>query len=208
MIRVNLLKAADKKEVDRKVLGPEAEGQAVKKKKGPNTNLIILGAIVAVGGLALLQKRALDRERLLLRMAKDEQATLAPVIAKLAEVEQSKTFLELKVGLIQSLRQQQPTPVRVLEALSACLPEWVWLTEATFRNRILEVKGRALSNVLISDFMDALQKSSLFDTVNLMNSQQQTIGNDSFVNFTLNALLPPAPAVTAGPGTAPRKPQP
>jgi len=206
MIRVNLLKA-DKKEGEKKAVLPEAEGKEVKKKKGPNVNLIILGAIVIVGGLALIQKRALDREKILLRVATEEQATLAPVIAKLAEVEQRKTFLELKVGLIQSLRQQQPIPVRVLEAMSASLPDWVWLTETTFRNRILEIKGRALSNVQISDYMDALQKTSIFDTINLMGSQAQTVGSESFLNFTLNALLPPAePAAPAG--AAPRKQRP
>jgi type IV pilus assembly protein PilN len=198
MIRVNLLKV-EKKEAGKKAILPEAEGKEVKK-KGPNVNLIILGAIVILGGLALIQKRAIDRETILHKIAEEEQATLAPVIAKLAEVEQSKIVLEKKVGLIQSLRMQQPVPVHILEELSKCLPDWVWLNEAVLRNRVLDVKGRALSNVQISDYMDALQKTGLFDSVGLRDSQQRTSGADTYVEFALNATLPPPePASPAGP---------
>lgn len=206
MIRVNLLKT-DAAGGEKKAVVPEAEGKEVKKKKGPNTNLLILGAIVILGGLALIQKRALDRERVLLRAATDEQGTLAPVISKLDEVEQRKVQLELKVGLIQSLRQQQSLPVRVLESLSSCLPDWVWLTEVTYRSRSVDIKGRAISNVQISDFMDALQKTGLFEAINLGNSQQQVIGTDAVVNFSLTALLPPTELAPAA-GQAPRRQQP
>jgi type IV pilus assembly protein PilN len=206
MIRVNLLKA-DAKEGEKRAVVPEAEGKEVKKKKGPNTNLIILAAIVILGGLALIQKRALDRERVLLRAATDEQGALAPVIAKLDEVEQRKIQLELKVGLIQSLRQQQSLPIRVLESLSSCLPDWVWLTEVTYRNRSVDIKGRAISNVQISDFMDALQKTGLYEAINLANSQQQVIGTDAVVNFSLIAVLPPMDTGPAG-GQSPGRQQP
>lgn len=189
MIRVNLLKA-DKREHERRALTPEAEHKEAKK-KGPNTNLIILGAIVALAGLALLQKRALDRESALRAAAQDEQAALAPVIAKLAEVEQSKTFLEKKVSFIQFLRMQQAQPVLILEEMSKCLPDWVWLSEATLRNRLLEIKGRALSNVQISDYMDGLMKTSLFEAVNLVSSQQRATGPNTYLEFTINATFPP-----------------
>jgi Tfp pilus assembly protein PilN len=205
MIRVNLLKS-EKKEIEKEGLPPEDEGKRAKR-KAPNPNLIILLAIVLVGTLAFLQKRAMDRERGLRAAALEAQATLAPVIATLDEVAQSKIVLEKKVSLIQSLRLQQAFPVRALEELSRCLPDWVWLTEATLRNRILEIKGRALSNVQISDYMDALQKTGLFESVGLNSSQQHAQGANVYLEFTLNAVPPPPPAADKA-GAAPGRQRP
>jgi Tfp pilus assembly protein PilN len=203
MIRVNLLKS-EKKEVERKAYPTEGEGKETKK-KGSTAGLLVLFVIVLVAALALFQKRALDRENVLRAQALDAQAALAPVIATLADVEQSKTILEKKVALIQSVRLQQALPLRILEEIGKCLPDWVWLGEATLRNRLLEIKGRALSNVQISDYMDALQKTGLFESVGLVSSQQRVMPSNTVVEFTLNANFPSVPEPTPEGGAAGRK---
>jgi type IV pilus assembly protein PilN len=201
MIRVNLVKSEKKDVEKRPALSPD-EPQA--KKKPPLVNLLVALAIVVVGALAFLQKKSLDSERVLLADARAEKARLQPVVAKLDLLEQQKAFLEKKIGLITTLKARQGGAVRIMEEISRDLPDWVWLTEANLRGPVLELKGRALSNIQISDFMRNLEKSGIFDSVGLGASTQRTQGTNAYLEFTVTAGIA-APAVVAGPGAkAPR----
>ncbi|MCX6565920.1 MAG: PilN domain-containing protein [Candidatus Aminicenantes bacterium] len=202
MIRVNLLKtdikAGDKKTpIGAPVAGP-VESKPEKAKKSNVVNLIIFLVIAVLGALAFLQKKSLDSERALLSEAQEQQRVLTPVLQKLELVEQQKIFLESKIGLIEELRGRQAIPLQVLDALSRNLPEWVWLMEATYNAQALEIKGRGLSNIQISEYSKALQKSGLFSDVTISSSNQITVGNNVFQEFILKAQLP-APAATKGP---------
>jgi Tfp pilus assembly protein PilN len=198
MIRVNLIKA-EKKEIEESIL-PEEHAPKVRK-KAPLGNLLIALAVVVVGALAYVQKTTLDTERALLEEARAEKLKLQPVGAKLDLLEQQKVFLEKKIGLINGLKARQSGAVRIMEEISRDLPDWVWLTEANLRSQGLELKGRALSNIQISDFMRNLEKSGLYDSVGLVGSTQRTMGANSYLEFTLTAAIAaPAPPPAAAKG--------
>lgn len=199
MIRVNLLKA-ESKDVGERSPAPGAEraekkskakSSEKKAKKTPPGNLVIFLVILALGGAFLLQKRSLSQERTLLAEARDEQQRLQPVVNKLDELEWQKQYLEIKVSLILALRTQQGTAVRIMDEISRALPDWVWLTEVTEGKTGLSLKGRALSNVLISDYVRSLEGCGLFAAVGIVTTQQKTEGNNQFLEFTLTAALPP-----------------
>ena len=200
MIRVNLVKA-EKKEIEESIL-PE-EHLPKEKKKAPLGNLLIALVVVVLGALAYIQKTTLDTERALLEEARAEKLKLQPVGTKLDLVEQQKVFLEKKIGLINSLKARQGGAVRIMEEISRDLPDWVWLTEANLRPQGLELKGRALSNIQISDFMKNLEKSGLYENVGLVGSTQRTMGTNSYLEFTLTAAVaapvPPPAAAKGGP---------
>ncbi len=215
MIRVNLIKA-DRGEASDRLSPVEAEAGGGKSKKGkagkaktadktggeaakktPLGNLIIAAAIVALGGLAVLQSRALSRERGLLAAAQDEVRRLQPVVDKLDEIEWQKTYLEKKVALIRDLRTQQGLAVSILDAVSRDIPDWVWLTELTLNKAGVLIKGRALTMVLVSDFVHELESRSPFAAVGIVNTQQRSEGRSVYIEFTLNATLPP-PVPAAG----------
>jgi len=205
MIRVNLLKA-EAKTVEKKGAAAEAaEPKAEAAKKSSNIgNLILFGVIVIVGSLAFLQKRALDNEHALLAEAQEQQRVLTPVLQKLDMVEQQKIFLEKKIGLIEDLRGRQAVPLQILDTLTRGLPDWVWLVDATLQLRNLDVKGRAISNIQISDYAKALQKSGLFSTVTVVSTQQRSVGTNVFVEFVINAVILESSPKPAG---APAKPE-
>ena len=196
MIRVNLVKSEKKDVEKRPALSPD---EPQEKKKPPVTNLLIALAIVGVAALALLQKKSLDSERALLGDARAEKARLQPIVAKLDLLEQQKAFLEKKIGLITVLKARQGGAVRIMEEISRDLPDWVWLTEANLRGPVLELKGRALSNIQISDFMRNLEKGGIFDSVVLGASTQRTQGANAYLEFTVTAGIA---ATAALPGPA------
>jgi len=204
MIRVNLLKA-EKKEIETKAADPREPEVKVKKQR-PVGNLVVFFIILLLAALAFMQQKSLDSIRGLLNSNREEKRQLEPVLAKLDQVEQQRTFLQRKIGLINQLKAGQSGTVRIMEMLSAGLPEWVWLTEATLAKQNLQIKGRALSNLLISDYMRNLDKSGIFETVSLLNSAQKIQGGNTFLEFTLSAKIAPPPSLT--PDGAPGDPPP
>jgi type IV pilus assembly protein PilN len=215
MIRVNLLKA-EKKDVEDRPLPSEDAGGGKKvkagkdksgqdksgepKKKTPVGNLIVFLALVILGGLAVLQRQSIGRERSLLAAAQEEAQRLQPVVDKLDEIEWQKLYLEKKVGLIRDLKAQQGLAVGILDAVSREIPEWVWLTELVLNKTGVLIKGRALSNVLVSDYVRTLEQAGPFAAVGIVNTQQKAEGSNQYLEFTLNATLPPPvlPSGTAG----------
>jgi len=197
MIRVNLLKI-EKKELEAKP-PTSFESEAKAGKKAPKGNLVIVLAIILLAVLAFLQDKDLKAERALLGAALDEKKTLEPVLAKLDQVELQKSMLEKKINLINQLKAQQGDAVKIMTELSTSLPDWVWLTEASLGRQSLQIKGRALSNILISDYMRNLENSGLFGAVSLLGSAQKTQGNSQFFEFALSAnmLSPQEPAPPA-----------
>jgi len=209
MIRVNLLKS-EKKNFEDQPAGPEEETPdkktkektpAGKRKTPPPGNLIFVLALVVLGALAYTQKRTLDEERGLLSNAQEEQRRLQTVSNKLDEIDWQKQYMVKKIALISELRMMQGSAVRVLDAMSRAIPDWVWLMEATFNKNSLLIHGRALTNVLISDYVRNLSELGLFESVGILNTQQRSEGNNQFVEFTVTAVLPPpiplVPAATA-----------
>ncbi len=204
MIRINLLKPETKdiKESTVSAGVPEAPAKTSKNFGG----LVFLLLIVALGATLYIQRRAFDRENQLLTTAKAEKDKLQYVTAKLEEQKKLKASLERKINLINDLRSQQDLAARIMDQLSRSLPDWVWLTEVNYDAKGLQIKGRALSNNLIADYMTSLEASPVLANVSLATSVQRRVQRNEFLEFTLNAVLEkkpePAPAAAAPPPAA------
>jgi type IV pilus assembly protein PilN len=196
MIRINLLRAEPKDIEAKRAVGPiEPAAEAVPIKKKPPVGYLAVAAVaVLLAVIALLENRAISTERERLAAAQGDKHKLEPVLAKLDEVEQQKAVLERKIGLIGDLKARQGDVIRFMEELSTGLPEWVWLNEATFNRQGIQVKGRALTNILISDYMRSLENSGLFDSVALLGSTQRNQGNTIYLEFSLAANFVQAPS--------------
>ncbi len=187
MIRINLLKPETR---DFKEAAAPAGMPEFKAKKAPNVgNLIFLLLVVGLGAFYFLQKKAFDRENELLNIAREEKSQLQYVIAKLEEVKAQKENLERKINLINDLISQQDLPVRIMYDLSQQLPEWVWLTDVTYDAKGIQIKGKALSNNLIADYIAALEASPNLKNINLISSVQKKTQRDEYLEFSLNAVL-------------------
>lgn len=184
MIRINLLKP-EKKELREK---PSIPTPRVKKeRKFQLSYLIILAVVVIIAALFLTQKSVINKEKNLLRAAQQEKDQLQYVLERLETLEQQKMTLERKINLITYLKSQQPIAVRIMNELSKNIPEWVWLTQTEYKEQTIEIKGRALSNNLIADYIYNLENSPYLYNINLISSTQRTEQNDQFLEFTLTA---------------------
>jgi len=203
MIRINLLKP-ESKDIREQVAATGAVEEAGGK-KGPNIgNLIFLVLVIALGAMFFFQKKAFDRENALLATAKQEKSKLQYVEAKLAEQQKVRASLDQKITLIETLNAQRDLAPRLMDEFSRRLPEWVWLTEVVYDAKGIQIKGRALSNNLVADYISGLEASPQIMNVNLVSSTQRTVQGDQYLEFSLRAVVEKKPEpVPAAPAPEP-----
>ncbi len=209
MIRINLFKP-ERKDVPLPSLAEmptkESTGEAPRKSSTPS--LVVLLTVVAVAAVTLTVQRSLAREQRLLRLAEEDKRKLINVLTKLEQLEFQKSVVEKKIGLINLLKAQREIAVRTMDEMSKGLPEWVWLNEVSYENQLLRIKGRAISNILIAEYIANLEKSDILGQVNLIEITQRTQRNEQFLEFILTAAYgsgppPPPPPASTGKRPAP-----
>jgi type IV pilus assembly protein PilN len=202
MIRINLLKP-ETKDIREPVVTPGVAEETVKKK--PNIgNLVFLALVIGLGAFYFFQRKAFDRENALLATARAEKAKLVYVETKLEEQRKARESLDQKINLIESLNAQRDLAPRLMDEFSRRLPDWVWLTEIVYDAKGISIKGRALSNNLIADYIANLEASPQIMNVNLVSSTQKTTRGDQYLEFALRAAVEKKPEPV--PAAAPAEP--
>jgi Tfp pilus assembly protein PilN len=186
MIRINLLKP-ERKDIRETPVAPTPEFK--EKRRQPLAAIIVLLALVAIVALFFYQKDALTKENNLLSVAQAEKKNLQDVVVKLEELEQQRNLFERKIRVITQLQSRQENAVIIMDELSKQLPNWIWLTELSFSTQEIQVKGRAVSNNLIADYIFNLEENPYFRNVNLISSQQRRVRNNQYLEFVLTAIF-------------------
>lgn len=178
MIRINLLKPEAK----------ELPAEEVRREiKPPKMSLIYLLVVFSAAAFFFYQRSAFNKESGLLEDALVEKNKLSDVLGKLEEAQKLKSLFERKINLINQIKPRQQVAVRIMDELSKHIPYYVWLSEATYDQQKVHIKGRALSNNLIADYIYSLETSSYFFNVNLLSSTQKTSRDNQYLEFALNA---------------------
>ena len=204
MIRVNLLGTKEPS-----AAGPILEaglgGAEPSEKKGIVAGIAIMGlavGIIAVQWLSATRTiNTLDRQ---INELTQEKARLAPIIALVEEYQAKLAELEEKERLIERLKSEREGPVRMLEALSSELPDFVWLTQLTQRAGMVTIDGMAASLVSIADYIRKLEDSDWFQNVELVDASVNRRQEQEFTEFQLRTQLvsPSSPDPQVG-GAAP-----
>jgi Tfp pilus assembly protein PilN len=202
MIRINLLKP-ETKDLSQQVQAPGMTEEGPK--KGPNIgNLVFLALVIGLGAFYFFQQKAFQRENALLATARQEKSQLQYVEAKLEEQRKARESLDRKITLIENLNARRDMAPRLMDELSRTLPDWVWLSEVVYDEKGISIKGRALSNNLVADYIGSLEASPQIMNVNLVSSTQKTVQGDQYLEFSLRAVLEKKPE----PLPTPAKPEP
>lgn len=97
--------------------------------------------------------------------------------------------LARKVKAIEGLIGRRHLAADELRDLSAALPDRVWLTEVVYDSDAVQVKGNALSNNLLADYISRLGRSPNLADVNLVSSVQRRGRNGTYEEFALGAVV-------------------
>jgi len=200
MIRINLLKG-EKKEVKEITPTPLPEKRK-ERKQIPLPVFVGVVFVVICGFLFIQQRNTLKKEIDLLEQAKQEKKSLKDVMNVINEFEQQKSLFQRKINLINELKSKQRSAVIIMDEISRRLPDWVWLTETELKDQTIRIKGKALTNNLIADFIYNLEESAYFSSVNFNRSTQKQQNQISYFEFSLTTQfsipenIPPSPAAS------------
>ena len=130
-------------------------------------------------------------------------AKYRPLIERVNRLSQEKRELEAKIHVIDTLDQERDFRVRLLEELNRHMPRYAWLTKFVESGGTrAEIEGTTFSNLVVSDFITGLEKSGLYNQVDLSIAKRAEIGNRDVVDFKLTANLSRAAASAAAATTA------
>ncbi len=186
MIRVNLLPGEDKQ------ARRSGAGSAVK----AGDLVIPLGLIAAAGlviaGTALSQSSRLGSLAKSIAEVEAQSRSLAPQIERVNRLAQERAELDLRLGIINRLEKGRTQSVRFVDELARCVPEHLWVTSASQEDPTkLHIEGVTFSNLVISDFMSKLDRSTLFANVELEFAERGKVGDADMVKFRVTAAVTP-----------------
>jgi type IV pilus assembly protein PilN len=100
-----------------------------------------------------------------------------------------KEDLQRRLNIIYTLQRAKTGPVKVLDELAKSLPGKLWLTSLKEKDGKMEIKGVAMDNPTIAQFMTALEKTGVISTVELVVSQQLEKKDAKLKEFTLTCQV-------------------
>jgi type IV pilus assembly protein PilN len=160
--------------------------------------LMILFGVVVMAYMAVSLSRNISSMNTKIEEAGRELKDLEAISKKVTEIKDKLQKLQAKMDVIQTLEVNRTRSIRILETLTGLvIADRMWLTNLTETDGTLNMKGMAMDNKTIADFMKALEGSPYFASVNLITSRQveqqkkaQVAGVFKEFNITCRVQMP------------------
>ena len=146
--------------------------------------LLLTLSIIYTSGSRKLTQLAQQKDAL-----EKEVLKLKEITKKAKEFEIKKSELASKLIVIATLKKSKMGPVHVLDDLNKAIPERSWLTEVKETGGIMTLAGVALDNQTIAAFMQTLDASSYFNSVDLDETKQDERQGVKVKVFTLKSKV-------------------
>lgn len=176
MIRINLL--------------PKQE---IKEARGNSEFYIGLLAILAVFGVILAthysQVNKIKNVQKQIKVTEKKITELKDVEKKVEEFKAKNKELERRIKVITDLEKKRSGPLYVMQSLSNSIPEKAWLDEISSKGSTATLSGIAWNEFTVADFMESLQKSPYFKSVNLKVIEKTSINNLPLRSFEISSSL-------------------
>jgi type IV pilus assembly protein PilN len=122
------------------------------------------------------------------REVAEQEKTLAMLKGKIKSVdnyEQRNATYKKRKEIIEQLGMNKTLPVKIVDQVSALLPDGVWLTSMGIKGPEVDVSCMAFTNTDAVNYVNNLKNSKLFTDVFLKESVQNKISGYSVYSFSL-----------------------
>jgi len=131
--------------------------EELRKQKQQQFAVVSAGTAI-LGGLLLLlvhmqMDGLIDHQNQRNQFLNTEIASLDKKIAKIKDLEKTKTALLARMDIIQQLQHSRPQSVHLMDQLVYTLPDGVYLNKISQQNNALTLSGVAQSNARVSAYM-------------------------------------------------------
>lgn len=184
MIRINLLPREEK--ARRKSSASMSVNPGELAMPAAVMGIAILAVVVTVfhqsGKASSLQKSIAQVEA--------QSRELAPQIERVNQLARERAELDLRLGIIAKLQQGRTQSVALMDELAKCVPDHLWLSSVTQDGSgNLNLDGMTFSNLVVSDFMSRLERSTSFGDVQLGVAERGQIEGKDVVRFHLTCQV-------------------
>ncbi|MCX8030329.1 MAG: PilN domain-containing protein [Thermodesulfovibrionales bacterium] len=145
--------------------------------------LITLAALVAITSYLTYANEELKKQ------SNNNKALIGQLQRNLQDIKKYESLnasIEKKSNLIETLRKHQNVPVRILDEISAILPEGVWLTNLSYKDNEVILEGYAFTNLDIVSYIENFKKSPFISEPYLNESKYDEINKIQVYKFKLN----------------------
>ena len=105
---------------------------------------------------------------------------------EIARIKNNLETLRKKMAVIEKLESDRHAPVRLMDTLTQVLmAKRMWFTKLDVKESTVDIKGIALDNKTVADFMVRLQNCGLFSSVNLKNLKRQEVQKTNLKSFEI-----------------------
>jgi len=159
-------------------------------------NLAVVGVVAAVIALlvvtSLVQGMRTRSLKAKIADAQSQAAQLKPQIEQIERLTAERRELDQHLGVIRELQKGRTFEVMLLDELNKRVPNHLWFT---LYNRAdsasVALEGVTFSNLIIADFMTRLERSVLYEGVDLKIAERGMIESRDVVRFSLSSRVKP-----------------
>ncbi|MCK5069354.1 MAG: PilN domain-containing protein [Desulfocapsa sp.] len=146
--------------------------------------------LVIIGAVAFLQITKMNNIESSIAQLKKEKQKYAPILAEMTKLEKRKKDLENKISIIKQLKKDSSITVHILDEVAKKVDsKRMWLQSLKQQGKSLSLKGTALDNRTIAQFMDALKESPYIGGVNLSNASLKKVSGRDLKSFSLSCSI-------------------
>lgn len=148
--------------------------------------LAVLAVILATHYSQVNKIKNVQKE---IKITEKKIAELKDVEKKVEEFKAKNKELERRIKVITDLEKKRSGPLYVMQSLSSSIPEKAWLDEMSSKGTSSTLYGVAWNEFTVADFMESLQKSPYFKSVNLKVIEKTSVNNLSLRSFEISSKL-------------------
>jgi type IV pilus assembly protein PilN len=167
-----------------------------------NINNILIVGLVVVGlviglGYWFWQKRELNNRKEIVEQRTQEAQKLEAIIKEVDDYQKRKDNLQLRIDLINQLKQNQKGPVRIMDQISRDLPDLVWLDTMEVGSGTIKLTGRGLNQNAIALFIENIKNDPYFEEP-AVSRLPQISANPTVYGFDMSFGFTYVPKTAAG----------
>jgi type IV pilus assembly protein PilN len=116
-----------------------------------------------------------------------EKSKYDAVIAKINKLKRERELLKVKLATIEKLQANSQLSVRVLAEIANLTPSSrMWLQTLKMDRNAISLKGIALDNATIAQYMERIKASPFFSGAVLSGSAMTKVANQKLKSFSLS----------------------
>ncbi|PKN77448.1 MAG: hypothetical protein CVU52_00415 [Deltaproteobacteria bacterium HGW-Deltaproteobacteria-10] len=124
------------------------------------------------------------------KVAEAKLVDLNKKIGDLDKFKKDKKDLEQKLGVIKTLEENRLAPVKTLDDLAALVPSKnIWIVKIVQKNDQLTIEGIGRDNIIVADFMKAIEKFEPIKSVDLVSSKKTEISGITLQQFNFLCVM-------------------